>query len=246
MIKEETQIFDIPISRMNMEQTVAYLTAAVEQGAPHQVITANPIMLMAALENESYKRMMQQAELIVPDGAGLVWAIRRLAEPVRERVAGIDLMRRLLTVAQERRWRVYFLGASAEVLEAAVQQIRQQFPQLLISGYRDGYFGNEQDEQVVNDIRETAPQMLFVGRSAAQQEPWIGRFKTQLSVPVMMGVGGSFDIWSGRLKRAPRIWQMLRIEWLYRLLQEPWRYKRMADLPKFVWHVLQTERTVKK
>jgi N-acetylglucosaminyldiphosphoundecaprenol N-acetyl-beta-D-mannosaminyltransferase len=88
--------------------------------------------------------------------------------------------------------------------------------------------------------------LLFVGRSAAQQEPWIGRFKTQLGVPVMMGVGGSFDIWSGRLKRAPRLWQLLRLEWLYRLLQEPWRYKRMADLPKFVWRVLRTPRSLKK
>ncbi len=234
-----TKLFDIHISKMNMRETVAYLTEAIEQKKPTQVITANPIMIMAALEDENYKRMMQQAELVVPDGAGVVWAANYLNDPVQERVPGIDLMLELLGRAQDRAWNVYFLGASTEVIEAAIANIRSRFPQLHICGYRNGYFGTEQDEEVITELKSKNPDLLFVGRAANQQEPWIHQHKSNLSIPVLMGVGGSFDVLSGKLKRAPRIWQTLRLEWLYRLLQEPWRYKRMLQLPKFMWLVFR-------
>ena len=238
---ETVKIFDIAISKLDMRQTLDWLHSIVLERSVTQVITANPIMLMAAEGDPAYKKMMQQAELIVPDGTGLVWAAKHIGQPVRERVAGIDLMMGLLTLAEHHGWKVYFLGASADVISAAVKNLTDKFPRLQVCGYRDGYFNHEKDDQVITEIIEQAPDLLFIGRSASQQEPWIHLHKKKLAIPVMMGVGGSFDVLSGRLKRAPKLWQTLRVEWLYRLLQEPWRYKRMLDLPKFVWRVWRSK-----
>jgi N-acetylglucosaminyldiphosphoundecaprenol N-acetyl-beta-D-mannosaminyltransferase len=238
---KQIELFGIKISKMNMRETLSYLMNAVEQRTPTQVITANPIMIMAALEDEIYKNMMQQAELIVPDGAGIVWAANVLRNPVQERVPGIDLMIELLGAAQEKQWKVYFLGASQEVIEAAVERLRNQFPNLNICGYRNGYFGPAEDAAVIAELKAQAPDLLFVGRAANQQEPWIHQHKLNLHIPIMMGVGGSYDVLSGKLKRAPFIWQKMRLEWLYRLLQEPWRYKRMVQLPKFMWRVYRNK-----
>lgn len=270
------KLFGIPICKLGMDDTVRLLTNLIlengpengprhgqagsagesagtgqerEGGAarkPHQVITANPIMIMTALGDPAYMAVMKQAELIVPDGAGAVWAARYVGNPVQERVPGFDLMHRLLAAGSEYGWKVYLLGASPETIREAHERLRRKFPNLRFVGYRDGYFGEDEDEAVIADIRRAAPDLLFVGRSADKQEPWIARYKEQLGVPVMMGVGGSFDVIAGKLKRAPASWQRLRLEWLYRLLQEPARYRRMLALPKFVWTVVRHRRDVQR
>ncbi|MUG47118.1 WecB/TagA/CpsF family glycosyltransferase [Paenibacillus woosongensis] len=222
-----------------MQETVQYLTGAISARKPHQVITANPIMVMAALENPSYKQMMQQADLIVPDGSGVVWASRVGGDPVAERVAGFDLLHELMKEGERHRWRVYLLGASPEVVKEAANRLKMQYPGTEIVGYRDGYFGPEQDDEVIEGIRRTSPDLLFVARGADTQEPWIAKHKQRLAVPVMMGVGGSFDVISGRTKRAPKVFQKLRLEWLYRLIKEPTRFRRMLALPKFAVRVLR-------
>ncbi|NEW08872.1 WecB/TagA/CpsF family glycosyltransferase [Paenibacillus sp. SYP-B3998] len=242
----KVRIYGVPISKMGMKQTVAYLAEAIEQRNPHQIITANPIMVMAAQEDPAYLEMMQQAELIVPDGTGVVWAANYVGEPVVERVPGYDLLHELMKVGEARKWKVYLLGASSEVIHAAADRLRADYPSIELVGIRDGYFGAEQDAEVIADIVQAAPDLLFVGRSAANQEPWIGKYKEQINIPVMMGVGGSFDVLSGKLKRAPVIFQKLRLEWFYRLLQEPWRYKRMLLLPKFALKVMRDKEKVTK
>ncbi|CAG7634165.1 N-acetylglucosaminyldiphosphoundecaprenol N-acetyl-beta-D-mannosaminyltransferase [Paenibacillus solanacearum] len=239
-------IFGVPISKMNMNQTVDYLAQAIDKRQPHQVITANPIMVMSALQDPAYMRMMKQAELIVPDGAGVVWAAGYVGNPVQERVAGYDLLQELMKAGQRRGWRVYMVGASSEVIEAAANRLKQLYPELKLVGFRDGFFGEKEDSDVIRAIREAKPDILLVGRSAATQEPWIAQYKEQLGVPVMMGTGGSFDVLSGKLKRAPLLFQKLRLEWFYRLLQEPWRYKRMLVLPKFAMKVIREKENVQK
>jgi N-acetylglucosaminyldiphosphoundecaprenol N-acetyl-beta-D-mannosaminyltransferase len=239
-------IFGVPVSQMNMQDTVAYLTKAIDSKQPHQVITANPIMVMAALDDPAYMAMMKRAELIVPDGTGVVWAAGYVGKPVAERVTGFDLLQELLKVGEPRGWKVFALGASQEVIEAAADKIKETYPGIQIVGVRNGYFGEDQDAQVIEEIRRANPDILLVGRSASTQEPWIDRYKQQLSVPVMMGVGGSFDVLSGKLKRAPMFYQKLRLEWFYRLLQEPWRYKRMLTLPKFAVKVIREKENVTK
>ncbi|WP_237690578.1 WecB/TagA/CpsF family glycosyltransferase [Paenibacillus caui] len=243
MIQSETipsvNLFGIRVSKWNMEETVAYLTEAAESDRPHQVITANPIMVMAALEDPAYMEIMQKAELVVPDGAGVVWASGKAGNPVKERVAGFDLLHQLMKTGEKRSWKVYLLGASPEVIQEAANRLQMQYPGVKIVGSRDGYFGPDQDLEVVEAIKAAAPHILFVARGADTQEPWIAKYKQQLGVPVIMGVGGSFDVISGRSKRAPKFMQRLRLEWFYRLLKEPTRFRRMLALPKFAVKVLK-------
>ncbi|MCZ8514855.1 WecB/TagA/CpsF family glycosyltransferase [Paenibacillus filicis] len=231
---------------MSMKETVTYLARIIESRKPHQIITANPIMVMAALEDPQYMRMMREAELIVPDGTGVVWAADYVGNPVAERVPGYDLIHELMRVGESRGWRVYLVGASSEVIEAAADKLKALYPQLQLVGFRNGFFGEKEDDDVIRQIREANPDILLVGRAAATQEPWIAKYKQRLGIPVMMGVGGSFDVLSGKLKRAPLLFQKLRVEWFYRLLQEPWRYKRMLALPKFALKVIREKENVQK
>jgi N-acetylglucosaminyldiphosphoundecaprenol N-acetyl-beta-D-mannosaminyltransferase len=224
---------------MNMQETVKYLAEAVEERHPHRVITGNPIMLMVGLDNPSFHHTLSTADLVVPDGTGVVWAARRLKQPVQERVAGFDLMHELLKEGERRGWSAYLLGASPEVIEAAHEKLKLQYPGVRFVGFRDGYFTDKEDEQVVAAIREANPDLLFVARSTMNQEPWIEKYHAVLEVPVVMGVGGSFDVVSGKLKRAPAFFRKAGLEWLYRLLQEPTRFKRMLVLPQFALKVIK-------
>ncbi|AWB46257.1 glycosyltransferase [Paenibacillus sp. CAA11] len=227
-------VLGISVCKWGMADTVNYLTEAVESGRPHQVITANPIMVMAALGDSNYKKVFDEAELIVPDGAGVVWAAGKLGHPVAERVAGFDLLHELMRAGQSRSWRVYLVGSTQEVIQETAGRLQKLYPGTEIVGYRDGFFGPTEDAEVIKTIVEAKPHLLFVARGADTQEPWIGRYKEQLGVPVMMGVGGSFDIISGKSKRAPKFMQRMRLEWFYRLVKEPTRIRRMLALPKFV------------
>ncbi|WP_084463368.1 WecB/TagA/CpsF family glycosyltransferase [Paenibacillus forsythiae] len=223
---------------MDMKETVAYLTEAIRLRSPHQVITANPIMVMTALDNPAYMDIMTSAELVVPDGTGVVWAAERSGSPVKERVAGFDLLHELMRVGESYHWRVYLLGSTPEVIQETANRMQLQYPGIIIAGFRDGFFGAEEDEAVIAGILETKPDLLFVARGADTQEPWIAKHKSRLAIPVMMGVGGSFDVISGKTKRAPLAFQKLRLEWFYRLIKEPTRYRRMLALPKFAVKVI--------
>lgn len=233
-------IFGIPFSKMSMNETVEYLTERIEANVQTHVITANPIMVMTATENKAYKDMMLQSDLIVPDGSGIVWAAKKFGDAVAERVTGFDLLHELMKCGEEHHWKVYLLGTSQEVIQAAADALQLQYPQVRIVGYRNGYFKADQDEEVVNEIASLQPHLLFVARGADTQEPWIVKYRKQLQVPFIMGVGGSFDVISGKLKRAPIWMQKLRLEWLFRLIQEPKRLPRMMVLPKFMLKVLRS------
>ncbi|WNS42645.1 WecB/TagA/CpsF family glycosyltransferase [Paenibacillus sp. MMS20-IR301] len=239
-------IFGIRVSKVDMAATVSYLTDAIRDRAAHQVITANPIMVMAALENPAYMEIMKSAELVVPDGTGVVWAAEYCKQPVAERVAGFDLLHELLRTGESYNWRVYLLGSTPEVIRETASRLQTGYPGIIIAGYRDGYFGPESDEEVLTDILEAKPDLLFVARGADSQEPWIAKHKARLQIPVMMGVGGSFDVISGKSRRAPKAFQKLRAEWLYRLLKEPTRYKRMLALPRFAVKVVREKDKVTK
>jgi N-acetylglucosaminyldiphosphoundecaprenol N-acetyl-beta-D-mannosaminyltransferase len=224
---------------MNMKETVAYLAHAIETRRPHRVITGNPIMLMVGLENPSFHHTLVTADLVVPDGAGVVWAARRLKEPVQERVAGFDLMHELLREGEKHQWSAYLLGASSDIIETAYEKLKREFPGIRFVGRRDGYFTDKEDGEVVAEVRAANPDLLFVARATMNQEPWIEKYQSVLGVPVVMGVGGSFDVVSGKLKRAPAAFRKLGLEWFYRLLQEPARFKRMLVLPKFALKVIK-------
>lgn len=240
-----TSIFGVNVSKLDMKGTVAVLERAVASKKPHQVITANPIMIMAALESEENMRAMREAELIVPDGAGVVWAAEEFGDPVAERVAGFDLLHELMKRGEELGWTAYLLGAAEEVVQEAAGRLQKQYPKVRIVGVRNGYFGAAENAGVIESIRQAQPDLLFVARDAKTQEPWIARHKHELGASVIMGVGGSFDVISGKTKRAPIFMQKLRLEWFYRLAKEPSRLPRMMALPQFMRKVKKAKKSMK-
>lgn len=235
----QVSIFGISVSKMNMQETTNYIIEAIQQNKPHQVVTINPIMVMMALEDPEFMTIMQRAELIIPDGTGIVWAAKYNGKPVKERVPGCDLLYELMKIGESYRWRVFLLGASPEVIAETARRLKAAYPLIEIVGYHDGFFTPEEDQRIVEEIGRAKPQILFVASQLDKQEPWIHRYRDQLNIPIMMGVGGSFDVIAGKVKRAPRAFQKLRLEWFYRLLKEPTRFKRMLALPKFVGKVIR-------
>lgn len=238
-------ILGVNVSKLGMSDTVSVLERAVASGKPHQIITANPIMIMAALESEDNMRAMCEAELIVPDGAGVVWAAEEFGDPVAERVAGFDLLHELMKRGEQLGWTAYLLGAAEDVVQEAASRLQKQYPKVRIVGVRNGYFGEAENAGVIEQIRQVKPDLLFVARDAKTQEPWIARHKHELNAAVIMGVGGSFDVISGKTKRAPVFMQKLRLEWFYRLAKEPSRLPRMMALPRFMQTVKKARKSVK-
>lgn len=235
-------VFGLPISCFDQDETVEYVTNSINNGHSLHIVTNNPVMLMHGLEHPEFYQVLKQADLHVPDGTGLVWAARVLAEGVKERVPGIELMHDLLRAGETDHWKVFLLGATADVVEEAAKRIAAQYPRIEIVGYRDGFFSSAQDDEVVRDIQKVAPDLLFVARSLELQEGWIAKHRHQLKAKCMMGVGGSFDVIAGKVKRAPKIFQKLRLEWFYRLLKQPTRFTRMLVLPRFVLRVRREQR----
>lgn len=185
----------------------------------------------------SFREILQDADLVIPDGSSLLWAAKVLKKPIKTRVTGIDLMQLLLEEAEKCGWSVYFLGAKHEVIKEAVSLTRKRHPSLKIVGYHHGYF--DDDNLILKDIKNLEPDILFAGMGAPKQEVWLTKNRDRLNCRVAIGVGGSFDVLSGNVKRAPMWMQNRGLEWLYRYLKEPSRIKRSILLPRFISLVLK-------
>ncbi|OEH86713.1 hypothetical protein BHU72_00090 [Desulfuribacillus stibiiarsenatis] len=227
-------ILGIPFSTMTLEETVQYCQTMIESGQPHHMVTANPEIVMMAQENQEFRNIIKKAQLITCDGTGVVWATQYTEFPAQERVTGYDVTLRLFDLCERDGYSVYFVGAKPAVIERAVVNVQKKWPKLTIAGYHHGYFGPGDEEKICDEIMEKKPSILFVALGAPNQEFWISKYKELLNVPLAIGVGGSFDVISGTVNRAPMLWQKLRIEWLYRLIQQPSRWRRMLLLPKFM------------
>jgi N-acetylglucosaminyldiphosphoundecaprenol N-acetyl-beta-D-mannosaminyltransferase len=203
----------------------------------HTVITANASHLCMMRRDPELARACKEGHLTLADGMSVVWALRASGQRIPERVTGVDLMARLLAVAGKHRLRVYFLGARREVVAALVEGTRAQYPGIEIAGFRDGYFGPDVHLSIVEEIRTTRPDMLFVGMPSPFKETWCERHRQRLDVPIIIGVGGSFDVLAGFIRRAPRMLQSLGLEWFWRLLMEPRKlWKRyLTNNSEFIW-----------
>lgn len=239
MNRERLYILDCVVDQAGQEQALEAAVRLVEAGGPSQIITLNVEMVCQARHSPELRELLEKAELVVPDGIGIVWAGRRQGGHFPDRVTGIDLMSRLCQEAAARSWRVYLLGAGPGVAERAAANLRSRFPGLEIAGCRDGYFQADEEAGLVREIRESAPDLLFAGLGIPKQEYFIARHARDMGVPLSIGVGGSFDVFSGDKQRAPQWIISLHLEWMYRLLQEPARIKRQVVLPRFVWMVLR-------
>jgi N-acetylglucosaminyldiphosphoundecaprenol N-acetyl-beta-D-mannosaminyltransferase len=203
----------------------------------HTVMTVNAALLIMMRKDPALREACVRGDLIVADGMPVVWTSKLAGTPLAERVAGADLMPNLLRAASDRGLRVYFLGAKRAVVDALLAICQRDYPGLVVAGARDGYFGPADHEAIVEEIRTAAPHMLFVGMPSPFKEVWCERHRDRLEVPVILGVGGTFDVLTGTVKRAPRFLQSIGMEWSWRLMMEPRKmWKRyLTTNTEFIW-----------
>ena len=227
-------ILSVPIGNVTKEEACAFAFKCIEEGRAASIATAIAEMVMRAQSDEELADILRHADLVVPDGAGVLWAAEQIGKQFKERVAGIDLACRLVGEAALRQTPVYFFGGAEGVARDAAANLEKQVGKLHIVGTHSGFFTDEEEKQIIEEIRSGGTQLLFVALGVPKQEKWIRDHLYELGPCVCMGVGGSLDVLSGRLDRAPKWMQEHRLEWLYRLLKEPTRIKRMMALPQFV------------
>lgn len=217
----------------------------LEQKEKTFVVTANPEIVMGTREDAAVKKIVQKADYIVPDGIGIIMAANMLKTPLQERIAGYDLTLDLLAYADKNGLSCYFLGASEEVNQKAVKKVKEDYPNLQIAGHHHGFFELD-DRDFAQKIASTKPDIIFVAVGFPKQEKWIEAYKDIFDHGLFIGVGGTFDGLAGEIKRAPKIWIKLNLEWLYRLLQQPKkRFKRTLKLFEFMWIIMKSNKTSK-
>lgn len=230
------EFLGVRVDDVTIDEAVDHISAYVAKRRPRQVATVNPEFVIAAMQQPDFKAVLNAADLCVPDGVGLKWGARLLGRQLRQRVPGVDLVWRLADVGAERGWRLFLLGGFDGVGRTTAERLVARHPALCIAG---AYEGSPTDDAAVEHVRAARPDILLVAYGAPAQDVWIARHKDELGVPVSMGVGGTFDFIAGRAKRAPAWLQWLGLEWLHRLVHEPWRWRRMLALPRFAILVLR-------
>ncbi len=227
-------VLGVKCSSLTMDEALQILEGFLEEDRPHLVVTVGPEMVMRAQENEEFRELVNGADLVVPDGAGILWAGRQCGKLFPERVAGVELivqLARRLSPAQP----LFLLGAAPGIAEKAGENLRQQIPELPLVGVNDGYF--KDPAPVVAKIAASSAKVIYVGLGSPAQERWVRQYGKEAGIRVGIGVGGSFDVLSGLKKRAPLWMRRLHLEWLYRFICEPTRVGRMMAIPKFMWRV---------
>jgi len=238
--RNSVRLHGMRVDRVDMDGALVLIEQFVrERDAPHHIVTADASMVVTAAEDPELAAIVDKADLVTPDGAGILWATKRLGAPVQAKVSGVDLAARCCALSGEKGWRIFFFGASPGVAEEAAARMRARHPGAQIVGFRDGYFTPDQEPEVVAQIRAARPDILLVALGIPKQEKFIDRNKAALGVPVLMGVGGTLDVFSGTVKRAPRWMQNSGLEWAYRLASNPKKISKVALLPRFVLMTLR-------
>ena len=233
-------ILGVKVHALTTDLTLALIEEFIASDRPHQLVTVNPEFVVEARRDAEFRRILNAAALALPDGIGLLMAARFLRTTLLpERVPGSDLVARLAELSHQKGYRLYFLGAREGVAEKAAATLKELYPNLQIAGCYAGSPMLDENEAIVQRILSVQPDILLVAYGAPRQDKWIARNLDRLGVPVCMGVGGSFDFIAGTVQRAPLWVQQLNLEWLHRLLMQPWRWRRIWNaVPRFSWLVL--------
>ncbi len=243
---ESVKIFGVRIDVVTDETAYQRFEKLIADEGVKMIFTPNPEFIMKAQEDDVFFEALSQADLVIPDGIGLIIASKIHKLGLSQRVTGVEMMTRILEHCNRSGKSIYLLGGKPGVAEMASRRIQDQFPHLLVKGYQDGYYDQSLAYKVVDDINEKKPDVVFVGLGSPRQEIWISKNKKILNTHVAMGVGGAIDVFAGTVKRAPKWTQSLGIEWLYRLIKQPSRFRRMLVLPKFLLKVLTTKNIEKR
>lgn len=247
-MRKRLYIWGIPIDQVNMEQAKVRLQGIMDQDGLDIIVTPNPEIIMNAVKDEELKALIETSALAIPDGISIVYASKIMGSPLEERIAGIDFLTQVLELLNDKKMGIYLLGGGPgsdgeeAVCEKAGANMRKRFPGLIVSGSHHGYFGPEEEKSIVENIRQSGASFLCVAMGSPRQEKFLHAHREELSnIRGAMGVGGSLDVWAGRVNRAPAFYQKHGLEWLYRLIKEPVRFKRMAKIPLFMVKVLVTK-----
>ena len=235
-----TEILGIGIDVLNRKQALdkALGNIADNERKCKMIITPNPEIIMLARKDNELKGIMEKADMVIPDGVGVVWASKYSEHKLEETVPGCDLCYSLLEFSAEKAFSVYILGAKPGVAEQAKLNMEEKYPGVNICGVHDGYFNTETEQGVIDEINNLRPEVLMAGLGVPRQEKWLNKHKDALNVNIAVGCGGSIDVMAGTVKRAPVFFQKLGLEWFYRLIKQPSRFFRMLELPKFVFAVM--------
>lgn len=239
---KQVEILGVNVNSLTMAQAVETVQQFIAQKKIALVATANAEMLMRSTEDRELKEILNQAALVVPDGAGTVWAAGHLGEPMPERVAGYDLAQELMRAAPARGDRIYFFGSAPGVAEKAKAKAEELYPGIKVVGVRNGFFTQADEPQIIADIRAAGPDILLAALGVPKQEKWLKKHLKELNVPVSIGVGGTLDVMAGVMQRAPLWMQKAKLEWLFRGLKQPSRAGRLLALPKFVVKVMASKK----
>ena len=231
-------ILGIPIHDVTPSETLDLIGGYVTEKTPHQICTVNPEFIMTAQNDAEFRRVLNQSTLNTPDGVGVLWAARRRGQRFRERVGGSDLVAQIADRAAVTGWKIFLLGAAEGVAVQAAVKLQQRYPTINIVGTFAGSPAFDQEDSIVARIQSAAPDILLVAYGAPRQDKWLARNLARTGAAVGIGIGGSLDHIVGKQKRAPKWVQRLWLEWLYRLIQEPRRWRRQLALPRFVWRIL--------
>lgn len=234
--KQKVNVLGVSFDNITKEKLLVQLNQRILLKQKTFVVTANPEIVMYANRNQNYMSILKKADYITADGIGIVKGARILGTPIVERVAGFDLMLQLIKNANENSYSIFLLGAKEEVIVKAAEKIKREYPNIKLKGYHNGYFPLE-DKKIMNKVLQSEPDIIFVGLGFPKQEQWIQSYLSQSNKGIAIGIGGSFDAFTGTVKRAPDFIIKLNLEWLYRLVKQPTRFKRMLMIPKFLFAI---------
>jgi N-acetylglucosaminyldiphosphoundecaprenol N-acetyl-beta-D-mannosaminyltransferase len=236
-----SNVLGVPIDPFTMNAMLERAQQVIEQRGQLLIGVVNAAKLVKMNQQEKLREAVMSADVILADGMGAVWGAWFLGKPLPERVPGIDLMEHLLELASQRQHSVFCLGATQEILNQVLEKIADRYPGARIAGSHHGYFGPDDEQGIADQIRESGADMLFAAMSSPKKEEFLARWSTEIKVPICHGVGGAFDVMAGKVQRAPKLWQRLGFEWLYRVLQEPGRlWKRyLVTNTQFGWMLLK-------
>ena len=235
---QKLNVLGVEIDNVTVESATDRIFEMLREARPHAVFTPNSEIVYAAYKDAEFCDVINSADMLTPDGIGIVYASKILKRPLSERAGGYDIACRVIERIAESGERLYLFGGKPGVAEKAAERLAQKYPFLNIAGMRNGYFSPDEEDGIIEDINEKAPDILFVCLGSPMQEKWIFKNRERLSCRVMMGIGGSLDVFAGVAERAPLAWQKSGFEWLYRLIKQPKRFWRMLALPKFALTVL--------
>ncbi len=235
---DKVNILGVNVDCVTNDEAVEKIITMLSENKDHAVFTPNSEIILMAYKDSNFCNILNSADLLTADGIGVVYASRILKKPLSERVAGYDVACGVIDRIAETGHRLYLFGGKPGIAEQAAENLKAKYPFINIVGMHDGYFQPEETSAIIDDINASGADLLFVCLGAPAQEKWISANRDKLSCKVMMGIGGSLDVFAGVVERAPEKWCKLGLEWLYRLKKEPWRAKRMMALPKFALTVI--------